>query len=150
LQHSDVVVIAAKGDVFPILCQRAAVTADTPVFWDYHVVLLWHSENEHYILDFDTTLPFCTPVARYVQQSFVDEQQLLAQFIPLLRVMSASQYVASLRSDRRHMKTTDGWLTEPPSWSAISACSSNLHKFTNMTDHEFGQVLSVNQLLNGL
>ncbi len=150
LQNSEVVVIASKGDVFPILCQRAAVTPDTPLFWDYHVVLLWHSKNEHYILDFDTTLPFCIPITRYIQRSFVDEQQLNAQFIPLLRVMSANEYIANLQSDRSHMKTADGWLAEPPSWSPISTCSSNLHQFTDMTDDEFGQVLTVSQWLNRL
>lgn len=45
-----------------------------PLLWDYHVVLLWHAAPDaRYILDFDTTLAFCTPIADYFRQAFLDE-----------------------------------------------------------------------------
>ncbi|MEZ5537852.1 MAG: hypothetical protein R3F02_19790 [Thiolinea sp.] len=146
-QNCDVIVIAARGDFFPIVCQRAAETPDTPMLWDYHVVLLWHADNDvHYILDFDTTLPYCTPVADYLRQSFLDERLLKPQFIPLFRVMPGREYIAHLQSDRSHMKSAEGWLAEPPPWPPISAVGSNLRKFTDMNDAEFGQVLTAAQL----
>lgn len=148
LQNSDVIFIASLGDYFPIVCQRAAETPDTPMLWDYHVVLLWSAgKGARYILDFDTTLPFCTPAASYLQRSFLHEEQIKPDFIPLFRVMPASEYHALLRSDRSHMKTSQGWLAEPPPWLPLSANGSNLHKFTDMRDREFGQVLTKARLL---
>lgn len=146
--HSEAVVIAALGDCFPILQQRAATAAYLPVLWDYHVVLLWHTDDGDYIIDFDTTLPFCTPLADYVQHSFFDERRLPANLRPLFRVIPAQQYVSSLQSDRRHMKTADGWLAEPPAWLPISENTSNLQQFINMKDHHYGQIMTTQQLLS--
>lgn len=74
---SDVLVIAAKGKFFPILCQRAAESPDGFLLWDYHVVLLWHGgQGAHSILDFDTTLPFCSLAEEYFRQLFMDERRL--------------------------------------------------------------------------
>ena len=145
---SDVLVIASTGEFFPILCQREAEAPHLPLLWDYHVMLLWHAANaQHYILDFDTTLPFCTPIAQYFQQSFLDENYLKASFVPWFRVMSAQAYATTLQSDRRHMRTAKGWLSPPPAWPPISVTTSNLRKFTDMSDLEYGQILSAAALL---
>ncbi len=143
--------MASRGDFFPILCQRAADAPDEPLLWDYHVVLLWHAPDAaRYILDFDTTLPFCTAVADYFCQSLLDEGELKPRFIPRLRVMPAGEYVTRLLSDRRHMRTANGrWQAEPPAWPPTSATESNLHKFSDMNDLEFGRILTVAQLLRG-
>lgn len=145
--HSEAVVIAALGDCFPILQQRAATAPYLPVLWDYHVVLLWHTGDGDYIIDFDTILPFCTPLADYVQQSFFDERRLHANLRPWFRVIPAQQYATRLQSDRRHMKSAAGWLAEPPAWSPISDNASNLQQFINMKDHNYGQIMSATQLL---
>jgi hypothetical protein len=146
---SQVLVVAANGAFFPILCQREAVAPHVPLLWDYHVILLWRaSDHQSYILDFDTTLPFCTPVAQYFQQAFLDEYRLKPAFVPWFRVMLAPAYVVSLQSDRRHMKTATGWLSPPPAWPPLSTTTSNLHKFTDMTDREYGQILSASELLH--
>lgn len=146
--NSDVIVIAAKSKFFPMFCQRAAESPDEPILWDYHLVLLWHAgQGAHYILDFDTTLPFCTPVGEYFQQSFIDEKRLRPAFVPLFRIVSAQEYAASLLSDRRHMKTAAGWLAEPPPWPPTSMTASNLRKFTDMNDPEYGRILTASQLL---
>ena len=145
--HSDVIVMASRGEFFPILRQRAADAPDMPLLWDYHVVLLWLAgKGVRYILDFDTTLPFCTPANHYFQQSFIDERRLRPAFVPLFRVMPAREYAANLLSDRRHMKTANGWLAEPPAWPPISATESNLQKFTDMNDREYGQILTMTYL----
>ncbi|MEZ5453950.1 MAG: hypothetical protein R3E93_14210 [Thiothrix sp.] len=147
-QSSAVMVMASRGEFFPILCQRTAESEDEPILWDYHVVLLWNAgQGARYILDFDTTLPFCTPVKVYFRQSFINETRLRREFIPLFRVIPAADYVNTLLSDRRHMKTASGWLAEPPPWPAISATESNLHKFTDMNDLEYGQVMTLSELL---
>lgn len=149
--HSDVLVIASRGEFFPILCQREAAAPDEPVLWDYHVVLLWHEgQGTYYILDFDTTLPFCTPAEEYFQRSLIDATRLKPAFIPLLRVVSAQDYATSLRSDRRHMKTASGWLAEPPAWPPISASDSNLAGFTDMKNHRYGRIATPEQLLQML
>lgn len=151
-QDSDVVVMASRGDFFPILRQRAAETPDAAVLWDYHVVLLWRAGGgARFILDFDTTLPFCTPAIRYFQQSFIDDALLDPAFAPLFRVMPAREYAAGLLSDRRHMRTADGgWLAEPPSWPPISTSKSNLRQFSNMAERKFGRILTSAQLLQML
>lgn len=146
-QNADVIVMASRGAFFPILCQQAAEAPGMPVLWDYHVVLLWHTgKGARYILDFDTTLPFCTPVGHYLQQSFLDERRLSAEFVPLFRLMPASEYRERLLSDRSHMKTANGWLAEPPGWPPISTAGSNLKKFTDMADHDYGQVMTAAEL----
>lgn len=100
-----------------------------------------------YVLDFDTTLSFCSPVEDYFRQSFLDEDYLKPAFVPLFRVMPASDYVTQLLSDRSHMRTAAGWMAEPPDWPPISMMESNLEKFIDMTDREFGQVMTAEQLL---
>ena len=145
---SDVIVIAAaQAECFPILCQRAADAPDQPLLWDYHVVLLWPNSEQTYLIDFDTTLPFCTPVADYFQQSFLDEEALYPEFVPLFRVLPAQEYLCNLRSDRSHMKTKTGWQAPPPSWPAISADENNLHQFTDMSDREYGKIFTATELL---
>lgn len=149
--NSDVIIMASRGGFFPILHQRGAETPQTPLLWDYHVVLLWRDERgDHYVLDFDTSMSFCTPAEWYFRQALLDERLLVPEFIPLFRVMPAGEYAASLLSDRRHMKTKDGWLAEPPKWPPISKTRSNLKKFTDMSDHEYGDVLTSTQLMRRL
>lgn len=146
--HSKVLVIASKDSAFPMLQQRTAAAPYVPLFWDYHVIMLWHDQDQQsHILDFDTTLGFCTPVKPYFQQSFMDEKHLPPAFIPLFRVIPAKTYATCLQSDRRHMKTGQNWLAPPPAWPAISATTSNLHKFTDMTDHDYGQIMTAAELL---
>ena len=143
---SQVMVIAALAEYFPMLCQRAAGLPEQPLLWDYHVVLLWPTQNQTYLVDFDTFLAFCTPIADYFQRSFLAETRLKPQFIPLFRVLQARDYVRVLRSDRSHMKTPTGWLTPPPPWPAISPHDNNLHQLTDMTDHHYGRIYTASEL----
>ena len=138
----EVVFIASYGDYFPMLCQQGEQPG-YPVFWDYHVVLLKNG-NIH---DFNTTLPFTTPIAQYFECSFIDEGLLGSQQIPMFRVLSAEDYVRWFLSDRRHMKTSDGWSAQPPKWPLISETTSNLHQFTDMTDAKFGVVWNATEML---
>ena len=67
---------------------------------------------------------------------------------PMFRVLSAADYVEHFLSDRRHMKTAYSWNAPPPNWPLISQTSSNLERFTDMEDQEFGQVLSATELID--
>ena len=148
LIHSNVLVIAAaEAECFPILCQREANAPDEPLLWDYHVVLLWHTSHQAYILDFDTTLPFCTPLERYFEQSFLAEELLYPEYVPWFRLIKAQAYLQHFKSDRRHMRTKNGWYAPPPPWPPISENESNLHRFTTMTNREYGSVMTATSLL---
>jgi len=142
-QGGQVIFIASYGDYFPMLCQQGVKRPNYPVFWDYHVVLL----KDGQIYDFNTTLPFSTPVRQYLEQSFIDESLLAHHQTPMFRVLPAADYVARFLSDRRHMKTAEGWSAPPPNWPMISQTLSNLERFTNMMDGDFGKVYSADQLL---
>lgn len=140
----DVVFIASYGDYFPMLCQQGCDNPGELIFWDYHVVLLNHGN----IYDFNTTLPFSSMAIDYFDQSFIDENRLNPLQVPMFRLIPAKEFVAAFQSDRSHMKSEDGWNAEPPEWPLISESASNLDRFSNMGDLEFGRVLNASELLN--
>lgn len=148
-QHPDylnghVVFIASYGDYLPMLCQQGCDNPGELIFWDYHVVLLNHGN----IYDFNTTLPFASKAADYFSQSFIDENMMSPLQVPMFRVIPTNEFVATFKSDRSHMKTTDGWSAEPPDWPLICETTSNLDRFADMGDLEFGQVLTASDLLD--
>lgn len=145
-KNSYVIFIASKGDVFPMLNQRATGHPLKPVFWDYHVVLLAQDEKNQ-ILDFDTYLPFSTEVADYFRNSFMDNALLSADEQPWFRVVPAEEYTAMFASDRSHMKTASGWQAPPPSWPPIGNGAHNLSSFTDMNNSAIGEVLSFDAML---
>ena len=139
----EVVFISSYGDYFPMLCQENSDGTGYPIFWDYHVVLL----NDGCIHDFNSTLPFSTSIAEYFEKSFIDESLLAPMQKPMFRVLTADDYIEFFLSDRRHMKTADSWNAPPPDWPMISETTSNLNRFIDMRDLEFGRVLSAGELL---
>ena len=114
------------------------------IFWDYHVVLLQASK----VHDFNSLLGFSTPLEHYFGHSFADESQLKRVMIPKFRVIEAADFVGSFLSDRSHMKFDHDWHSAPPNWPAISETCSNLHRFNDMTDEAFGEVMSQAELLS--
>jgi len=148
-QHPDylsghVVFIASYSDYFPMLSQQGYDNPGELVFWDYHVVLLNHGN----IYDFNTALPFTSKVSDYFAQSFIDDDLLNPSQAPMFRMVPADEFVAEFESDRRHMKTADGWNAPPPEWPLITQSASNLHRFADMSDLEFGQICSHSQFLS--
>lgn len=132
--------------MFPMLCQKAMADPATPILWDYHVILLLHGEPAQ-ILDFDTTLPFCSDLPTYLQQSFLPEELVAEEYRPYFRLIPAQDYIREFRSDRSHMRTEDGWSAPPPHWPTIGTGGSNLARFIDMRDQSIGEVLSYQQLL---
>lgn len=139
----QVLFISAYGEHFAMLCQQGGEGEEHLVCWDYHVIFL-HEGN---ILDFNSTLTFPTPSEQYFNESFIDENLLPEALIPVFRVMRASEYAESFLSDRRHMRTKHGWSAPPPDWPLISKSRSNLAQFADMRDPEFGEVLSLSEVL---
>ena len=145
-KNSHVIFIASTGDSFPMLCQRAMPNPQTPIFWDYHVILLIQGETNQ-ILDFDTTLAFNNDVETYFSQSFVDNALLEDEHRPLFRLIPASEYVEKFSSNRSHMKTESGWLAPPPPWPPIIKAENNLSAYIDMNDLKIGEVLTYDEML---
>ena len=145
-ENSSVVFIASSGDDFPMLKQRAMATSSKPVYWDYHVVLLVDAKTS-LIVDFDTSLPFINEIGAYFSLSFLDNTKLADNQKPLFRVVPACDFVELFSSDRRHMKTADGWLAPPPSWPLIENGASNLSDFIDMNNTGIGEVLDYETML---
>ena len=147
LQNSYVVFIFSKGDGFPMLNQRACEHPALPIFWDYHVVLLVMTENNQ-IFDFDTTLAFNTGIESYFRESFVKQSLLSDQETPVFRLVPSEEFARSFSSDRSHMKTSTGWLSPPPSWPIIGTIETNLAKFIQVNDNQFGELLTYDAMLS--
>lgn len=145
--NSTVIFIASHGGMFPMLCQRATNDPTTPVWWDYHVILMLGGRQPVQVLDFDTVLPFRSDLNTYLQASFLPEVSVTKQYQPYFRLVPAQDYISEFRSDRSHMRTEDGWSAPPPDWPIIGDGGSNLARFTDMRDHAIGEVLSYQQLL---
>ncbi|MEZ4311086.1 MAG: hypothetical protein R3F14_23845 [Polyangiaceae bacterium] len=95
----------------------------------------------------DTTLGFPVPAGEYLARSFRDG--LPAELAPIFRVVPAQVFVATLASDRSHMRGADGrYERPPPPWAPISAPErgSNLMRFVDMRDPIAGEVLSLGEL----
>ena len=146
-QNSYVVFIFSKGDAFPMLSQRASGHPTLPIFWDYHVVLLVTSENNQ-ILDFDTTLAFNTDIDFYFKESFINQSILSDKETPLFRLVPADEFASSFSSDRSHMKTPSGWLSPPPNWPIIGNKGTNLERFIQAKNNQFGELLTYDALLS--
>ena len=139
--------IFSQGDAFPMQNQRASEHPELPIFWDYHVVLAVVTRDVQ-IFDFDTTLPFMTPIEDYFSYSFMDEALLIQPETPLFRLVPATEYIALFSSDRSHMRTQKGWFAPPPSWPTIGNNGTNLTEFTQAKDNRLGEVLTQNAVLS--
>ncbi len=114
-----VLIITNPDKKIALLKQRAAPD-NQPVIWDYHVILLAEIDNEAVIFDFDTRLPFVTPLAQYLSASFIESDRLLPVFIPVVRQIPAPAYLARFYSDRSHMLGEIPRSDFPP-WPLINA-----------------------------
>lgn len=141
----NVVVISNANRSCALWHQRASITPEEPVFWDYHVVLLYKS-NGWKVFDLDTNLPTPTPISEYLKSTFRDGA-VREEFRSLFRVIDADEFVKVFSSDRSHMLTTDGrWQVEPPSWPAIVRNDkSNLMELIDMQKQSVGTVMDLFQ-----
>jgi protein N-terminal glutamine amidohydrolase len=124
--------------------QKRAGNAFVPMIWDYHVVWLEGTGTSATIWDFDSTLPLGTEARAYFEATFRPVQSVHA---PTFRRIPRDEFVATFRSDRRHMRRADGSLAAPePPWPCIGE-GSNLDDFISMNGDGPGKVFRMWEVL---
>jgi hypothetical protein len=128
-----VIVSNALRDVV-LMRQVAGRPLDGLVHWDYHVfAVVSDSMAGRLALDFDSELPFPSPLSRYLEDTFPRDVQ--HAYEPRFRVIRGGEYVSGLVSDRAHMRKADGsWIAPPPPWVAPGAGSGKPSDFMAWTD----------------
>lgn len=112
---AKVLVISNAEKAVPFWQQRAAPRPDDVVMWDYHVVVwalgqIWDPDH----------VPGCpVPVASWLSASFAGLAAAPEPYWPRFRCIDGAYYRAHFASDRRHMRTAEGWQAPPPSWPPI-------------------------------
>ncbi|KAG2147116.1 N-terminal glutamine amidase-domain-containing protein [Suillus cothurnatus] len=160
LEQADV---KATWDIFAVIIsnvtktvalwsQLKAPAANTAVIWDYHVVLVLHSqsgphcrllnttpsiEEETWIYDFDSILEMPSRWEEYVEKTFPPDSDIPPQYRCLFRVVSGEQYLHSFASDRSHMlspvadSSTLKYISPPPPYPVICGPLAAAQGFTN-------------------
>jgi hypothetical protein len=123
---AHVIFLTSASNSFPLWNQKSAPDADTPVFWDYHVLLVLDGR----VYDHDTRLPWGIPLQEYLEKAIRPEfpyspaaaaaagvgTYLPTKFRPVFRVVPVASYLACFSSDRRHMQSSK---EPPPAWGLI-------------------------------
>ena len=126
-REAFVVIISGEGDYRRLWFQSLAEPQESPVFWDYHVLLLVFDNGWH-VWDLDTTLGLPVAAETYFQKTFLNSGIDLENCDVMLRLIASESYVRSFSSDRSHMISPTGeWLAPPPAWPTIlNESKSNL------------------------
>jgi hypothetical protein len=120
--------------------QRSASSPSGAVVWDYHVIALIETTDGFDVLDADSVLGTPTPLDLYLSCSFPELPDALSSHRPRFRLIEASEYCRSLRTDRLHMREADGsWRSPPPPTPCIGT-GSNLMRFVDMESGFIGDV----------
>ncbi|KAL2923590.1 Protein N-terminal glutamine amidohydrolase [Bienertia sinuspersici] len=131
-ENSDFFVVFISNDrkQIPLWHQKASHRADGIILWDYHVICVQKKENEKssQVWDLDSTLPFPSPLASYVAETFRPSFQLFSEYRRFYRIVHAPVFLRYFASDRRHMKDSDGnWNAQPPTYDPIVAEDGAVH-----------------------
>ena len=116
-EQMQVLFFSNAGMQILLMNQRAAGPGQ-PIIWDYHVVLRASMNDSDWIMDFDTRLPFMTPLEAYLLGTFPLQNELPEQYRTWVRSIPAQSYLDHFFSDRSHMK---GRIPESefPEWDII-------------------------------
>ncbi|CAA7057146.1 unnamed protein product [Microthlaspi erraticum] len=129
-----VVFISNEKKQVPLWHQKASTRADGIVLWDYHVICVQRkkeSDAEPLVWDLDSTLPFPSPLASYVNETIQPSFQLFAEYQRYFRIVHAPLFFKHFASDRRHMKEPDGsWIAQPPPYQPIVSQDGILHNLS--------------------
>ena len=133
----------------PLQLQKSA-QGETPVWWDYHVILLASKDSRHSIYDFDSILPFPSEARHYLNSTFQEVPTMKPQDRPLFKVIEGQDYVANFDSDRSHMRDeNDNWIFEPPTWPLIQAKGSmSLESILDFSNSNSQQVYTLEVVLH--
>lgn len=142
------VVISNERGACPLWYQRAADSATAPIFWDYHVVAVSHSDEGSRVWDFDSRLSTPVDFETWWNRTFPGLAVLSEEFLPKFRVVPAAEFLEVFSSDRSHMQKSDGsFIHAPPEWEPIFDASRgmNLGRFVDMEDEFCGELLEAEQ-----
>jgi protein N-terminal glutamine amidohydrolase len=128
--------------------QKLAEAPGEPVLWDYHVVLFVADRAGWNAWDFECTLGMPIPAATWLTSCFPYQDRIPPRYQPRFRVLPAAEYVATLRSDRSHMRQDDGtYAKPPPSWTPPGGGQeSNLVQFVDLRQTFVGEVMDLSGL----
>jgi hypothetical protein len=127
----------------PLWEQRLSSGGD-PLIWDYHVVGITRSPER--VWDFDSRLPFPSPLEAYLRATFPPLPVEAAALTPKFRLVDAESFTRTFATDRRHMRRADGsWMQSPPPWPVIGV-GHTLDRFLDLDDSIAGEVLSLEGL----
>lgn len=121
--------------------QKVAGRRDELAMWDYHVVVLVERDGVD-VWDLDTLHGMPIPLVRYLDLSF---PPVPARYSPSFRLVGADEFRAAFATDRRHMKTEDGYEHPPPPWDPPGN-GHNLDRFLDLDDAFVGRVLGFDAL----
>ena len=133
-----VVFVSNERRQCPLWGQRAA-EKDGPVVWDYHVILVVKTlaagdasrQSEAEVVDLDCVAGPRLRLDRWLEVSF--PRALPRPLQPRFRLVDGDHFVDHFVSDRRHMRTPDGWNATPPPWPPIGSGGSNLFEFLDVS-----------------
>lgn len=143
-----VALITGADDHVAMWHQKPADGPGEPLLWDYHVVLLVRTGDTWQVWDFECDLGMPKPAEPWITACFPYQDRVPPRYRPRFRVMAASEYVATLRSDRSHMREDDGtYVKPPPPWSPPGGgLDSNLVQFVDLRQTFVGDVLDLDGL----
>ncbi|XP_021724138.1 protein N-terminal glutamine amidohydrolase-like [Chenopodium quinoa] len=138
-EASDLFVVFISNDKkqIPLWHQKASHRADGVILWDYHVICIQKKETEKspLVWDLDSTLPFPSPLASYVAETFRPSFPLFSEFRRFYRIVHAPMFFRCFASDRRHMKDSDGnWNSQPPPYDPIVAEDGTVHNLNEYVE----------------
>lgn len=143
-QQTMVVMVSGKGSHRRLWLQNQSRNPQTPVLWDYHVILLSFDDG-WWVWDLDTVLGLPVHAATYFPATFLPPGVDAKNCDVILRLIKAEDYVRDFSSDRSHMKKPNGqWQAPPPEWPTIvNGGRSNLLDWLDIERDSPGQVLTL-------
>jgi hypothetical protein len=140
--------VSNPGRTVAMWGQRAAPEGQ-PVVWDYHAIVLSRPGPEAPALawDLDARLDLPVPGEAWIAASF--PEAVPEALAPRFRLVPHAEVLATFASDRRHMRTDDGWQAEPPPWPCIVSRGGAVHTLDAFVDVEGagpGEVLDLDGL----
>ena len=148
-RETMVVIISGRGRHRRLWFQAGAENPETPVYWDYHVILLSY-EAGWWVWDLDTSLELPVAADTYFHKTFLQQNIDVAHTDVILRLVSAEEYVRKLSSDRSHMRLPSAeWVAPPPEWPMIlQGRNPNLLDWININHEAPGRVLTLAEFMH--
>jgi hypothetical protein len=151
LRSARVLIVTNATRSVALWHQQPAKSGETPVAWDYHVLLATRGPGPSWQI-WDPASTLSTPLAAsdYIDQTFAHSEGWPPEFLPVFRVVEAERYLQDFDSDRSHMRTDEGWRRPPPDWPPIRGGSLTLEQLLDLGDEAPGRWLDRSDLLVSL